>query len=311
MMNKQEKENLKKEYLNLLNNDKLLKLKAAALRKEFFGNKTALCVIINAKSGLCSENCRYCAQSSHYTTGVDSYPMVSANDIFSYASKYSTAPIGNLGIVTSGPSLSENELDIICEAIEMVSKNCAIDVCASLGNLSANNLEKLKKAGLKRYHHNLETSERFFPEICTTHTWDERVETVLRAKELNLEVCSGGLFGLGETWEDRIDLAITLKELKVDCIPINFLNAIDGTPLASQPKLQPSEALSIISLYRYILPEISLRVCGGRSTVLGQNQYDIFEAGANAMMTGDYLTTFGTSPEMDICAIKHRGLELS
>ncbi len=309
-MNKQEKEDLKQECINLLKNDELLTRQAKALKKEFFDNKVTLCTIVNAKSGLCSENCKYCAQSSHYQTSVDTYPMMSADDIYNYASEYSSEPIGNLGIVTSGPSLSGKELDIICEAILKISNDCRLNVCASLGDLSTESLKKLKKAGLKRYHHNLETSERFFPEICTTHTWHERVKTVKRAKELGLQLCSGGLFGLGETWEDRIDLAITLRELKPDCVPINFLNAIEGTPLASQKKLHPSEALKIISLYRYILPDTSIRICGGRPSVLGHEQYEIFNAGADAMMTGNYLTTFGISPEKDISVIRELGLEL-
>jgi len=179
-----------------------------------------------------------------------------------------------------------------------------------LGRLTFEQFKKLKNAGLNRYHHNLETSERFYPEICTTHSWKERVETVLLAKEAGFAVCSGGLFGLGENWEDRIDLAITLKELDVDCVPINFLNAIPGTPMAVQKKLTPDEALKIVSLYRYVLPNKTVRVCGGRPTILKERQNEMYDAGANAIMTGDYLTSYGITPELDIKNINELGLKV-
>ena len=277
-----------------------LKRKAKALREDSFGNEIEFCSIVNAKSGLCSENCKFCAQSAHYKTDAETYPLLDGKVICQKATEAAKLGINRFGIVTSGAKINEKELDEICRAIEMIVKEDVIDICASLGTLTLEQFNKLKSAGLKRYHHNLETSERFFPEICTTHSWQERVDTVLLAKEVGLGVCSGGLFGLGETWEDRIDLALTLKKLDVDCVPINFLNAIPGTPLADNEKLTVDEALKIIAIYRCILSDKSIRVCGGRPTVLGERHREIYEAGANAVMTGDYLTIHGISPEEDI-----------
>jgi len=287
-----------------------LKTMAGEIRRKEFGNTIQLCSIVNAKSGLCSEDCRYCAQSAHYQTDVSCYPLKNANDIYKSAAKAASHGVGNFGIVTSGPALKENDLDHICGALEMICEDIVISPCASLGRLTLEQFNKLKASGLKRYHHNLETSKNFYPEICSTHTWDERVETVLLAKEAGLKVCSGGLFGLGESWEDRIDLAITLKKLDVDCIPINFLNAIPGTPLGDQVKLTPDEALKIVILYRYILPNKSVRVCGGRPAILGEREDEIYEAGANAVMTGDYLTAYGISPEHDIKKINELGFDI-
>jgi biotin synthase len=306
-----EKTDLKMKCMNLIKTDlHVLEKEATALRTKNFGNTIDLCSVVNAKSGKCSEDCKYCAQSAHYTTDVECYPLIKAEDIYKGALKAASAGINNFGIVTSGPGLTEKDLDQICEAVEKISRNGTISPCASLGRLTMEQFKKLKNSGLNRYHHNLETSERFYSEICTTHSWEERVETVLLAKEAGFAVCSGGLFGLGENWEDRIDLAIKLKELDVDCVPINFLNAIPGTPMAVQEKLTPDEALKIVALYRYILPDKTVRVCGGRPTILKERQSEMYNAGANAIMTGDYLTSYGISPELDIKNINDLGLKV-
>ena len=310
-INNTEKTVLKRTCLDLIKTGlEVLAKEAAVLRDKNFGSTIDLCSVVNAKSGKCSEDCKYCAQSAHYKTDLECYPLIKAEDIYSSALKAVDAGINNFGIVTSGPGLTEQDLDQICEAVEKISRNGIISPCASLGRLTSKQFNKLKAAGLKRYHHNLETSERFYPEICTTHTWKERVETVFLAKEAGFDVCSGGLFGLGENWEDRIDLAITLKELDVNCVPINFLNAIPGTPMDVQEKLTPDEALKIVALFRYILPNKTIRVCGGRPTILKERQNEMYHAGANAIMTGDYLTSYGISPELDIKMISELGLNV-
>jgi biotin synthase len=305
-----EKTILRKNCMDLLNeNLDTLKHKMTVLREEYFGNTVHLCSLVNAKNGKCSEDCRYCAQSAHYNTEIADYPLMSFEEMYQKALIDESLGIENFSIVTSGPALKDKEIDLICRAVEKISTKTVLKPCASLGRLTLKQFDKLKAAGLKRYHHNLETSKRFYPEICTTHSWEERVETVLLAKEVGFKICSGGLFGLGENWEDRIDLAITLKELDVDSIPINFLTAIPGTPLAGQKKLTVDEALKIVALYRYILPDKTVRICGGRPTVLGNRQDEIYNAGANAVMTGDYLTSYGVSPEQDIRTIYKQGLK--
>ncbi len=311
LISNDEKQIFKQECLKLVEGDiDVLKEKANSLRKEHFEDKVQLCSIVNAKSGLCSENCKYCAQSAHFETGVECYPLLECESIYKSALKALSSGVNNFGIVTSGPDLNDDDFDSICRAVEKISSEQTINVCASLGALTLVQFEGLKAAGLKKYHHNLETSKRFYPEICTTHDWEERLGTVLLAKKAGLKVCSGGLFGLGENWEDRIDLALTLKELDVDCIPINFLNAVPGTPMFEQPKLTPEEALRIVSIYRYILPDKSVRVCGGRPTILGDRREEIYDAGANAIMTGDYLTSYGISAEQDIKKINELGLRV-
>ena len=309
-MNGKEKSMLKADCMNLLNeNLDTLKNKMTILREEYFGNSVHLCSLVNAKNGKCSEDCRYCAQSAHYKTEIENYPLMSSEDMYQKALMDASLEIDNFSIVTSGPALKEKEIDLICRTIEKISSETALKPCASLGRLTSKQFNKLKAAGLKRYHHNLETSKRFYPKICTTHSWEERVETVLLAKATGFKICSGGLFGLGETWEDRVDLAITLKELDVDSIPINFLTAIPGTPLEKQEKLTVDEALKIVALYRYILPDKTVRICGGRPTVLGTRQDEIYNVGANAIMTGNYLTSYGISPEQDIKTINKLGLK--
>ena len=294
--------NLKTKALDFINcNFDELKAK---IKKDHLRNGVQLCSIVNAKSGRCSEDCKFCSQSAHYKTKAESYPLINAETIYQKTAEAAELGIHNFGIVTSGPALKEKEIDEICKTIQKISDEKLINLCASLGGLTEDQFVKLKSAGLKRYHHNLETSKNFFPKICTTHSWEERVETIELAKKVGLEVCSGGLFGLGEIWEDRIDLATTLKELNVDCIPINFLNAIPGTPFANNKKLTPNEALKIIALYRHILSDKTIRICGGRPVILGNRQNEIYEVGANAIMTGDYLTTYGISPEKDIETIK-------
>jgi len=282
--------------------DELLE-ETGKVRSETFGNEIDLCAIVNIKSGRCTMDCRFCAQSRHYAAAVESYPLVSAEELAAETHKLWNQNIRRIGWVSSGRSPSEEEVNSIIEAAStlIAAANENQLCCASLGQLDTPALSRLKEAGFCRYHHNLETSERFYPSVCTTQHWRDRRATVERVKKLGWSVCSGGLFGLGETWEDRWQLALTLKELEVDSVPINFLNPIAGTPLAGQTLLSPDEALRITALFRLMLPKATIRICGGRPAIFVQREQDelLFRAGANALMTGTYLTTSGISPEKD------------
>lgn len=297
---------------NILNQpiEKLLK-KANILREQNFAKNIDLCSIVNAKSGRCSEDCLYCAQSTHYKTDSQCYPLMDIESIYHEAEKIKNTKISNFSIVTSGPKLSKQDFSNICKAIIKIKSDNRVNICASLGALTIDELIELKHSGLDRYHHNLETSKNFYPNICSTHSWEDRYKVVLNSLKVGLKVCSGGLFGLGETWKDRIDLAYTLGKLELDSVPINFLSPIPGTPLARKKILDKEEALRIIILYRFLLPNKTIRICGGRPTVLKEMQNLIYSAGANAIMTGNYLTTMGIDYNTDITLIKENGFEVN
>lgn len=284
---------------------------ANRLRQHFSGNTITCCSIINAKSGRCGEDCAYCAQSVHHSAAVQTYPLV---DEETFVQAYRSANEGGaqgFGIVTSGGCLDKSDMRKICGIVGKMRGEDGTYLCASLGMISEDDARALKGAGLKRFHHNLETSRGFFQHICTTHSYDERVETVKAVKRAGLEVCSGGLFGLGEEWRDRIDLAFTLRELDVDSVPLNFLHPIKGTPLEDAAPLSPMAILQIIALYRFVLPGKDIRVCGGREHNLRDMQSWIFYAGASSVMIGNYLTTAGRSTEIDRRMIRDLGLVLS
>ncbi len=279
------------------------------IRRHFKGMEVNLCSIVNAKSGLCGEDCSFCAQSTRYDSKVDTYPMVPAERIVSSALEARGRGAREFSIVTSGTKVARrDDVAILTEALRSMKEKTDLERCASLGILDRGTLRELKDAGLESYHHNLETSRSFFPSICTTHDYEEDVETVRTAKEMGFYVCSGGIFGLGESWEDRVELATTLRELDVDSVPINFLNPRPGTPLEGPVRLTPRECLKIIALFRFMLPEKDIIVCGGREVNLRGLQPLIFAAGANGMMVGNYLTTKGRNPEEDIEMLKDLGL---
>lgn len=280
------------------------------IRKKYFSNKIELCSIVNAKNGKCSENCTYCAQSAHYKTNIQYYPLMNTDLILNEVEKIKEKKITHFSIVTSGPKLSKTDFYSVCTTIKEIKKNIEIKVCASLGCLNFNELSKLKDASLDRYHHNLETSRSFYPKICSTHEWSERYNVILNAQKTGLKICCGGLFGLGESWNDRLELALSIKELNIDSIPINFLTPVKGTPLENTRILTSEEALRIIALFRLILPEKTIRVCGGRLNVFKSDQHKMFQAGANAIMTGNYLTTLGVEYNSDIRLIKNMDLTL-
>ena len=272
---------------------------ADKIRRSSVGTDVDVCGIVNAKSGACSENCKFCAQSVHHNTSVDIYPLENIENIIKEAHSAKQNGAKRFSIVTSGNKLTEKETKIIAEAVKEVSQEIGLETCASLGALNQNAFKTLKDAGLKRYHHNIETSERFYGEIVSTHDFSERINTVLDAKQCGLDVCSGGIVGLGETWNDRISMAITLKNLEVDSVLLNFLVPIKGTPLENMPKMTPNDAIRTIAIFRIILGGISLTIAAGRESVLKDFQGMMFMAGANGIMIGGYLTVKGRSVEED------------
>ena len=287
---------------------------ANRIRQRFKGNRVKLCSIVNAKSGMCSENCRFCAQSSSSrASGVSIYPLLSKSGIVkTYENCASRGLSSCFGIVAAGESPSEDEIKNIGDAIyEIKKKNAGVKVSASLGRLDFESLRYLKEKGLDVYHHNLETSESFFENICTTHSYKSKVGTLLNAKKASLALCSGGIFGLGETPAQRFEMACALRKINPDSIPLNFLNPIKGTEIfETAPRLAPREILSVVAAFRFVFPDKDIRVCGGREVNLGDMQSWIFYAGANGMMTGGYLTTPGRSTDEDARMIKDLGLEV-
>ncbi len=283
---------------------------ANRLRALYKGRRVNLCSIVNAKSGLCSEDCSFCAQSAHFETGSPVYDMIEPERIVEAAAKAKEMKSREFSIVTSGQSIeTDEELERLCEAIEQISEAGGLERCASLGNMSKEALVKLKAAGLQSFHHNLETARSFFPNVCTTHEYDDDVNTVRMAKELGFETCCGGIFGLGESPEQRVELALTLRELDVDSIPLNFLNPIKGTAMEGKSTVPPLEGLKTIAVFRFILPQKDIIVSGGREVTFGDLQPFIFMAGANGSLIGNYLTTKGSEPERVLKMIRDLGLE--
>ena len=286
-------------------------LAASRVKEQFVGNSVHLCSIINAKSGRCPENCAFCAQSAHHKTAAPVYPLVDEEKIVACAKAAEEEGSSCYGIITSGTSISKGEeLDRICRALRRIRSETGITPSCSLGIIDLETAQALREAGAGTYHHNLETARSFFPQICSTHEYDEDVETVRVAKKAGMGVCCGGIFGLGETASQRIELAFTLKELDADSIPINFLNPIEGTRLAGASNITPMECLITVALYRLILPDKMITVCGGREHNLRDLQSWIFLAGASGTMIGNYLTTVGRPPEADWQMLKDLGLDI-
>ncbi|OGL42207.1 MAG: biotin synthase BioB [Candidatus Schekmanbacteria bacterium RIFCSPHIGHO2_02_FULL_38_11] len=280
------------------------------IRHTYKKGKIIFCSIVNAKCGGCSEDCAFCSQSVHYQTNINSYPLLSADEIVNSAKEAFKYGATEFSIVTSGRGVEEEkEISRLEETFSKFNETLQIPVCASLGFLDIDTALRFKKAGLENYHHNLETSESFFKNICSTHSYRESVETVRIAKKTGFRVCSGGIFGMGETLQQRVELAFTLRELDVDCIPMNFLNPIPGTPLENMPPMKPLEILKTIAVYRFILQQKDIIICGGREINLRDLQSFMFVAGANGTMLGNYLTTKGRAAQEDMQMIKDLELE--
>ncbi len=281
---------------------------ANAIRHHYKGNEITCCAIMSAKQGKCPEDCRFCAQSLWYETGIEELPLVGEEALREAIQGSMTSGANALGLVTSGKRLTHGELVSLCRGVR--SAVGVMPVHASLGLLTQEGAKLLVLSGVRRYNHNLETSRHFFPSLCTTHTYDDRLATIKVAKEAGMEICSGGIFGVGESPEDRLELAFTLRELDVGTIPLNFLYPIPGTPLGGNQRLSPMEILKVIALFRFILPDKEIKVAGGRQKNLRDLQSWIFFAGASSIIIGDYLTTKGSPPEVDLQMIADLGLRV-
>ncbi len=272
-------------------------------------DRIEFCSIINAKSGACSEDCKFCAQSKFYNTPINIYPLVPKDEILEGAYRGVEFGANRYCVVLSGRRATEEEVEKICDAIhEIKREGLPINVCVSAGTLDEESLKRLKQAGVKRINHNLEASENFFPNIVSTHSWRERYETIRRIKEVGLSTCCGGIFGMGESNEDRVDLALTYRELEVDSIPLNFLMPIEGTPLEKAPGVKPLEALKIIAMFRFTNPKAELRLCGGREQNL-RDFHGMAVLMTNAMMVGGYLTRAGRDIRKDYQLLSDLGYE--
>lgn len=295
----------------LLSQAPLGELTAAAdeIRENMCGNGFDICTIINGKCGRCSEDCKYCAQSAHYHTAcTETYPLLSTEELLEGARYNDERGVLRYSIVTSGRRLSDKEVEQVCESIRKIKKETSIQVCVSFGLLNEEQFRRIKEAGASRVHCNLESSARYFPEVCTTHTYEEKIETLKAAKRAGLSICSGGILGLGETMEDRIDMVLTARELGVKSIPVNLLNPIPGTPYEHNRPLTNEEACRCVAVFRFLIPDGSIRLAGGRGLV-GDKGEACFKSGANAAISGDMLTTAGITVETDMKLLKQLGYE--
>lgn len=303
----------KNEALNLAKISDLDALLSAAneIRQICCGDEFNFCSIINARSGKCSEDCKYCAQSAHFKTGCETYSLLDATPVLQMAQQNEKAKVHRFSLVASGRGISENDKDMpkIEQIYRALRELTNLHLCASFGLASVQALQKLKDSGVKTYHHNLETSRRFYPRICTTHTYDDRVQTIKNCHTIGLDVCSGGIFGLGESVEDRIDMAFELRELGVSSVPINILMPISGTPLENNAPLSEEEILRSIAVYRFILPRVYLRFAGGR-VKLGKSIEKALNSGVNSAITGDFLTTTGDSIKGDMKLVTSLGFKI-
>ena len=277
-----------------------LMARALAVKLERRGPSFSFCSILNAKSGRCSEDCRFCAQSSRYQTDAPVYPLRSKEEVVAAAHEAKRNGASRFSLVTSGRGLSMAEVEQVAERIVAIRAEVGIAVCASLGILDEAALRLLVQAGLSRYHHNLEASREYFPQVCTSHSFEERLATIRAAHSAGLSVCSGGILGLGETEEDRISMAVTLAECGVESVPLNILIPLPGTPFADHPPLPVGDILKAIALYRLILPHAAIRLAAGRESALAEFLSSAFLAGADGMMIGGYLTQRGRDPEVDL-----------
>lgn len=283
---------------------------ANRIRQKFFGNRIKLCSIVPGRLGGCDQDCSFCAQSVRYDTTIDKKAKVlSDEEILAAAEEAVKKGVPNFGIVYSGKSITEPELQRLERLIAKITSDLGLEMCASLGIIDPAQAKRLADAGLSRYNHNLETSERYFGDIVTTHAYTDRIKTIQAAKQAGLGICAGGIFGIGEDDDDRIEMAFELRRLDVDTVPMNFLHPIEGTPLGRAETLSPRQILRIIAIYRFILPKINLKIAGGRVLNLRDMQSWIFYAGATSILSGNYLTTAGRAVHEDMQMIKDLGFE--
>jgi biotin synthase len=290
----------------------ILDLAAVAnrVREEFNGNEIDLCLLLNAKSGRCPEDCAFCAQSAHHKTEAPVYPLMDMNRIVEEAREAQRKGTGRFCLITSGRELNDKEFETILGALDRIRRETTLDLDCSLGTLSEERAESLKKVGVTRYNHNVETAESHFHKICSTHSFRDRVKTIEVLKELGFSICCGGIIGLGESPEQRLELAFSLRQLGIDCIPFNILNPRPGTPLEHSESIPPMEIIKTISLFRLVLPKGTIKIAGGREANLRDLQSLALLAGANGLIVGNYLTTPGRNAEDDLTMIRDVGFQI-
>lgn len=283
---------------------------ARSVREEL-GPQVDLCSIVNARSGSCSEDCAFCSQSAQHDTGVATYPMMSTQEILRHAEAAEQAGAHHFCIVTAGKALSDRDFETVLEAVRLIKEKTRLERCASLGLMTPERAQALRKAGLSRFNHNLETARSHFPAIVSTHSFDDRVTTVKALKEAGIEACTGGILNVGETDRQRVELAFELKALAPESVPINFLNPRPGTRLANVKPMDPWEAVKWLAIFRLVLPDTIIRLAGGRVESLGLMQECGFSAGVNGLLIGNYLTTVGPRPEEDLALLRRLELDVS
>lgn len=284
---------------------------ASQIREHFRGNAVRCCSIVAAKVGRCSEDCAFCSQSAHYKTPVKGLTVLQPDRVMEAAAEAEASGADSFGIVNSGLGPRDEEIEHWGSTLKRIRQGGGIRACASLGVLNDEQVDRLKEFGVERYNHNLQTSRRHFPQIIKTHTYDDRLRTLQRLKAAGISLCTGALFGMGETWEDRLDLALELRDLDPDVVPLNFLIAIDGTPLEGSEPIPPMECLRIIAVYRFLLPRQELKIAGGREVNLRDLQSWIFLAGADSFLIGNYLTTYGRAAAQDRQMVRDLGLTIA
>lgn len=280
---------------------------ANRVRQEFNGNEIDLCSLLNAKSGRCSEDCTFCAQSAYYKTEAPVYPLLDMNRMVEEAREAQRKGTGRFCLITSGREPNDKEFETLLKALDQIRRETTLDLDCSLGTLSEERAESLKKVGVTRYNHNLESAESHFSKICSTHSFGDRVKTIEVLKEQGFSICCGGIIGLGESPQQRLELAFSLRQLGIDCIPFNILNPRPGTPLEHSEPIPPMEIIKTISLFRFILPKGTIKIAGGREANLRDLQSLALLAGANGLIVGNYLTTSGRNAEDDLRMIKDLG----
>lgn len=292
--------------------DELLPLLHAAfrVRRRHHGRDVRIHVLKNAKSGLCPEDCAFCSQSVQFATGVDRYPLQPVEELVRAAREAAAMGAVKYCMVTSTRGPSDRDLDVICEAVRQIKAELNINVCTSLGLLKEGQAERLAAAGVTRFNHNLESSRAHFPEVCSTHSYDDRIATVRAAKAAGMEACCGGIMGMGETLEDRVQLAYELRALEVEAIPVNFLDPRPGTPLGDAPRLTPHDCLRTLAMFRFVNPSRDIRVAGGREVTLRHLQ-PLALYPANSLFCNGYLTTGGQGPEADMRMIADAGFRVA
>jgi len=283
---------------------------ANRVRVKFAGNCIDLCSLLNAKSGRCPEDCAFCAQSAHYKTEAPTYPLMAVNEMVREAREAQEKRTERFCLISSGRQLNDKEFETVLEALSEIRNETELALDCSLGSLTQERAEALRRVGVTRYNHNLETAESHFSKICTTHSFQDRVRTIEILKDQGFSVCCGGIIGLGESAQQRLELAFSLRALEIDCIPLNFLNPRPGTPLEHSDPIPPLEIIKTIALFRLILPKGTLKIAGGREVNLRDLQSLALMAGANGLIIGNYLTTPGRSAEDDLAMLRDLGFEI-